>query len=112
MPFTGRTRVGDLHGVFRRYRRFYRRSDLVPGLDQTSWYANDLDFLAAFYESHAPEEYRDLYLGNVALRQHLDSALDQVRTARQEPSVDRLSPAFGKSSTRTSGVLLLKSIWA
>lgn len=74
---------------------FYRRSNFTPGLDQASWYANDLDFLAAFYESHAPEEYRDLYLGNVALRQHLGSAIEKVRKARQEPSVDPLSPVFG-----------------
>ncbi|WP_042662324.1 hypothetical protein [Haloferax sp. ATB1] len=68
---------------------FYRRSDFTPGLDQDSWYASDLDFLATFYGSHAPEEYRDLYLGNVALRQHLDSVLEDVRTARRASSVDR-----------------------
>jgi len=39
----------------------------------------------------------------VALRQHLDSALDQVRTARQEPSVDRLSPAFGREQYEDVG---------
>jgi hypothetical protein len=74
---------------------FYRRGDFTPGLNQDSWYASDLDFLAAFYESHAPEEYRDLYLGNVALRQYLDSALEEVRTAWQESPEDRLSPVFG-----------------
>jgi len=74
---------------------FYRRSDFTPELDLDSWYASDLDFLALFYESHAPEEYRDLYLGNVALRQHLDSAIDGVRTAQRESSADRPSPVFG-----------------
>jgi len=74
---------------------FYRRSDFTPELDQDSWYASDLDFLASFYESHAPEEYRDLYLGNVALRQHLDSTIEGVRTAQRESSADRPSPVFG-----------------
>ncbi|UPV99958.1 hypothetical protein M0R88_15755 [Halorussus gelatinilyticus] len=74
---------------------FFRRSDFTPGLDEDSWYASDLDFLEAFYESHAPEEYRDLYLGNVAFRQHLDSALEEVRTARRGSSADRSSPVFG-----------------
>ncbi|PSQ51908.1 hypothetical protein BRD20_08800 [Halobacteriales archaeon SW_8_65_20] len=73
---------------------FYRWGDFTPGLNQDSWYASDLDFLAVFYESHAPEEYRDLYLGNVALRQHLDSALEEVRTARREASTDQPSPVL------------------
>jgi len=82
---------------------FYRQSDFTPGLDQESWYASDLDFLAAFYESHAPEEYRDLYLGNVALRQHLDSALEVIRTTREEPSADESASVLGTNQYEDVG---------
>lgn len=73
---------------------FYSVGELTPGLDQESWYASDLDFLATFYEEHAPEEYRDLYLGNVELRKRLNSALEELRAARGDEFSESTSTAI------------------
>ncbi|MCU4802395.1 hypothetical protein OB920_18625 [Halobacteria archaeon HArc-gm2] len=63
---------------------FFEQGDFTPGLTEESWYASDLEFLSSFYEQHAPDDYRELYLGNIELRQNLDSAIRELEETRSD----------------------------
>jgi hypothetical protein len=95
MPTPDARKAGVFSATFEEIVDFYRTSDFTPELNQESWYANDLDFLETFYESHAPEEYRDLYLANIALRQHLNSALEQLQSDHGDSQADQSNPVIG-----------------
>jgi hypothetical protein len=94
MPTPDAREAGVFTATFEEIVDFYRTNDFTPVLDRDSWYASDLDFLQTFYESHAPEEYRDLYLANIALRQHLDSGLEQLQSYHQASRGDQSTPVI------------------
>lgn len=72
---------------------FFEEGDFTPRLNKESWYASDLDFLLSFYKQHAPDEYQELYLGNLYFRQVLDSGIRKLEEA--ESVVDPDSPVIG-----------------
>lgn len=51
------------------------------------WDAHNLEFLEEFYTHYAPEEYRELYLANIHLRQRLESTLSQIQDTVQSESI-------------------------
>lgn len=62
--------------------RFFKHAiDSVP-LEEY-WNEHHLDFLEPFYEYHAPEEYRQMYLANIALRQVFQTAAEGISDGRQ-----------------------------
>jgi hypothetical protein len=63
-----------------------RRDEVIDFYEQILpdvWYQNTMQFLQNFYLSHAPEEYRDLYLQSTHLRTRLHE-VEQTVTAHIE----------------------------
>ncbi len=67
---------------------FFGSDSLSIPLDSENWYSSDLDFLWKFYETHAPEEYRDMYLGNVALRMQFDRIRNRLEECEHSVGTD------------------------
>lgn len=80
---------------------FFEQGDFTPPLNEESWYASDLEFLSDFYEQHAPDEYQELYLGNIDFRQVLDSGIRKLEEA--EYSDDPASPVIGADAYEEVG---------
>ncbi|RZH67186.1 hypothetical protein [Natrinema altunense] len=58
---------------------FFRDPDRHPSLEN-HWNLPDLKFLKIYYEEHAPDDLRDVYLANVELRIILSEAQDAVQS--------------------------------
>jgi hypothetical protein len=85
MPTPQARESGIFTATFDEIVEFFREGATNPALNEETWYASDLDFLYTFYEHHAPEEYRELYLGNVELRQGLESAIRELEESEADP---------------------------
>lgn len=82
MPTPGARESGVFQASFDELVAFFEDGPSTLPLNEEHWYASDLDFLSEFYRRHAPEEYRELYLGNVELRRRLGDAIDELETRR------------------------------
>jgi hypothetical protein len=67
---------------------FFGSGSLSVPLNSENWYSSDLDFLWKFYETHAPEEYQDMYLGNVALRMQFGRIRDRLNECEHSVGTD------------------------
>lgn len=86
MPAPGARESGVFTATFDEIVNFFDQGDFTPGLTEESWYASDLEFLSSFYKQYAPDEYKELYLGNIELRQSLDSAIRELEETRSDSS--------------------------
>jgi len=106
--------VGILETSPSEIREFLREGE--HGMPLSEWWEEDLlDFVERFYTLHAPDEYRDIYLANIALLRLLDD-IERSIHYNEEPvsdeeyhgvcsavadlkrnalSVDRLEPNYG-----------------
>lgn len=65
---------------------YFFKNDLEHLSLDEYWDTHNLKFLEEFYTHYAPEEYRELYLANIHLRQRLESTLSQIQdTVQSEP---------------------------
>jgi hypothetical protein len=74
-------RVRELRGYFRSQEFFAGKSlrDL--------WFTDKFEFLREFYESEAPQEYRELYLHSLELRRQLNELDDIIESESQHATL-------------------------
>lgn len=82
---------------------FFEDELTEPPLNAEFWFATDLDFLERFYNLHAPERYRDLYLSNIDFRRHLASAYERLENGFRTGEDDSNAFAVSESDYESIG---------
>lgn len=83
---------------------FYRSDDYYPSLSHAS--DETLSFLRQFYEQHAPERFKRLYLANVHLRECFKTLRQSVDPEVGELDTYTLGTQYDKAITATAGLEL------
>jgi hypothetical protein len=71
--------------------RFFTHEVRRPTLNENNWYMGTLSFLKQFYNWHAPDEYRDLYLANIGLRRVFADTKHEISSLRDQQNGEKAS---------------------